>query len=307
MELLQPNWWDHLQDLTTPQARQWKNEFWAKAGLLRLLAEDEELAPHILPWFYIDPDSVQSGNIHELPESMKIHSWDLLYRSTHPHDGYDFIGGLPTLCDNITVEIPSWEQQERSRLRDRVDEYFVALQLSRRGNQAFVRSDGIGLPSGYRPFIINEILKWIYNWKILRSTLERRYNELNGLLKSTKPDMVQLKHHEMVQRILAKLQKKELVRLSYQKESAWSIKNNRNLCTKYPPLRSYGIYCGTPESTWCIYCILSALWMRYTQSLTLYWPRKWSVTIYRLICWKWLAQGRWWCVPTIYSTSYRTV
>ncbi len=229
MKLSQPNWWDHLQDLTTPIARQWKDEFWAKAGLLRLLAQDAELAPHILPWFYIDSDSVQSGKIHELPESMKRDSWNLLYRSTHPHDWYDFIGGLPTLRDNITVEIPSWEQQERSRLSDRVGEYFVALQLSWRGNQAFVRNDGIGLPSRYRPFMINEILKRIYNWTILRSTLEMKYNKLNEKLKSTKPDMVQLKHHEMVQRILAKLQKKDW----------WDYLTRRNLPD---PSKTTGIY-----------------------------------------------------------------
>lgn len=90
------SWWDHLRDLTTPTTRQWKDDFWAKAGLLRFLAEDPELAAHILPGMYVKPWDLQSGNFPNIPEEYKNKS-RFLYRSTNPHDAYEFIGQLPTL------------------------------------------------------------------------------------------------------------------------------------------------------------------------------------------------------------------
>ena len=96
------NWWDHLQDLTTPYARQFKDDMWAKAWLLELLRQDPEIAPYIIPGFYISPDTLNKGSIPDLPQEFRSQT-RLLYRSTNPHDAYDFIGQLPTLSGSTTT------------------------------------------------------------------------------------------------------------------------------------------------------------------------------------------------------------
>lgn len=120
------NWWDHLKDLTTPQSRQFKNDFGGKAGLLEFLRQDGELARHILPSFYISPYTLNRWNIPELPKRMK--NRELLYRSTNPHDAYDFIGQLPTLSGASDTHTKTLEN-----IRDILSSNHMKSYLAKRG------------------------------------------------------------------------------------------------------------------------------------------------------------------------------
>ncbi|MBP9779103.1 hypothetical protein KBD33_00600 [Candidatus Gracilibacteria bacterium] len=233
-------WGDHLQDLTTPTARQWKDDYGCKAGGLKYLAQDPVLAPYILPGFYISPDQIATGNIPELPSEFDKLTGKLIYRSTNPQDGYDFIGGLPTINDR---DIPLYTEAARSdeksnQLQDidtRLYEQKIGLNIGKNPNRPFVPPHGRGIPGGCDPEIINTIGENLRNKSITEDSVSQKIQELesekNLLLTDTnKP--INIKHHRHLQ-VIEKIA--ERIRKSY-----WGDYLTRRNLTD--PQQNTGIY-----------------------------------------------------------------
>jgi hypothetical protein len=91
------HFWEHHQNALRSELLEFTERHGSKWWILEYLRTYSDLKDHILPWFFIDSESLLSWSIPDLPPEYQERENSLIYRSSHPDDHRWFIGALPTL------------------------------------------------------------------------------------------------------------------------------------------------------------------------------------------------------------------